>query len=77
MADEIDPGNVTMNFGKHKGERLSEIPVGYLDWTLGLSNLNPRLRTNIEAYLARQAEYDQMAGREAVDDREDYVDGED
>lgn len=42
-----------MPFGKYKGVSLSEIPAGYLTWTLGLPNLYPETRAAIEAYLGR------------------------
>lgn len=67
-----EPGEYKMPFGKHRGEKLSDIPIGYLDWLLGI-DLQPETRTAIEAYLATQAEYDQepkdwKEGREDVED---------
>jgi Putative quorum-sensing-regulated virulence factor len=44
-----------MTFGKHQGERVCDVPTGYLLWVLGaLHSLNPRLRFAIEAELRRR-----------------------
>ena len=61
-----------MPFGKHKGQPLKEIPIAYLDWCLGIDLLKST-RENIKAYLATQAEYDQMG---ETDDREDISEEE-
>lgn len=68
---EIKPGDFKMPWGKHAGEKLRDIPMSYLDWLLGLADLNKTIRKNVEGYLATQAEYD----REPADwreGREDY-----
>lgn len=42
-----------MPFGKHRGERLSDIPFSYLAWVLdNVESLNHYLRTAIENELA-------------------------
>jgi hypothetical protein len=39
---------MTMPFGKHKGEELEDIPVGYLEWVLeNCTNIKPWLRDAI------------------------------
>lgn len=39
----------TMPFGKHKGERLVDVPVSYRCWLLGQSDIDPYLRKAMEA----------------------------
>lgn len=44
-----------MNFGKHDGKRVSDVPDGYLRWCLReCENLEPWLRGAIEAELGRR-----------------------
>ena len=71
-----DPGDTIMPFGKHKGSRLRDIPIGYLDWLLGLDDLRPQLRESIEAFLKTQAEYDREP-KDWKEGREDYDPSED
>lgn len=68
-------GDTILPFGKHKGQKLSEVPVRYLDWMLSI-DLSPQLRADIEAYLKTQAEYEQMdqTPRDWKEGREDFVD---
>lgn len=67
-----DPGETTLKFGKHKGEKLRDVPVAYLDWLLGI-DLRDDLRADIESFLKTQAEYDQMdAPKDWREGREDY-----
>ncbi len=41
-----------MSFGKHKGKLVSEVPRGYLRWTVAnVSRMNPELRATIERHL--------------------------
>lgn len=68
-----DPGDHVFPFGKHKGERLRDIPVAYLDWALGI-DLRPELRTAIQDFLKTQAEYDAMDGGDWKEGREDAED---
>ena len=37
-------------FGKHKGERLDDVPLDYLDWAVGAFDPG-RVRDAIETYL--------------------------
>ena len=49
-----DPSAYVMQFGKHKGKPLSEIPAGYLTWILeNVPTLYPDTRAAIEAYIGR------------------------
>jgi putative quorum-sensing-regulated virulence factor len=41
----------SMPFGKHKGKRFSDIPAGYLKWTLENLTLHDDLRMSIKRYL--------------------------
>ena len=45
-----DPGNVpsTMPFGKHKGQKIRDLPVSYLDYMLGLPDLTKGMRIAME-----------------------------
>lgn len=45
-----DPGHVpsTMPFGKHKGERISSLPLDYVNYMLGLPDLSKGLRIALE-----------------------------
>ncbi|RYF99815.1 MAG: hypothetical protein EOO07_36250 [Chitinophagaceae bacterium] len=40
---------VNIPFGKHKGERILNLPQSYKNWLLGLPNLDPYLRQALEA----------------------------
>lgn len=71
MSDH-DPGENIINFGKHRGEKIRDVPIGYLDWLLGLDDLRPGLRADIEAYLKTQAEYD-AEPKDWKEGREDYL----
>lgn len=71
-----DHGETKFPFGKHRGEKLKDIPVGYLDWALGIE-LRDDLRTAIQEFLKTQAEWDAMDGTpDWREGREDYT-GED
>jgi hypothetical protein len=52
-----------MPFGKHKGEALADIPVGYLDWMIGQDWMDekPDLKRRIEDHLATRPEWQQMS----------------
>ena len=39
--------NYVIDFGKHKGKKLTEVPKEYIEWMLGNSN-NPRIKKLIE-----------------------------
>jgi uncharacterized protein (DUF3820 family) len=41
-----------MPFGKHKGEKLEDVPVDYIEWALENCDLRPALQAEMEAQLA-------------------------
>jgi uncharacterized protein YcbK (DUF882 family) len=41
-----------LQFGKHKGKSITEVPASYLDYLLGWDKLKPEMRTAIEAVKA-------------------------
>jgi uncharacterized protein (DUF3820 family) len=41
-----------MPFGKHKGEKLEDVPTDYLEWALENCDLRPTLQAEMEAQLA-------------------------
>lgn len=43
--------NYKLEFGKHKGKTLSEIPLTYLDWLIGQDWLYESVKEKIENYL--------------------------
>lgn len=47
----MDATDIVMPLGQHKGQRLSEIPVEYLDWLIGEHWLRPALKRAIEEHL--------------------------
>ena len=51
-----------MPFGKHKGERLSDIPVAYLDWLIGQDWMQekPDLLETIETHLRSRPEWQRL-----------------
>ena len=50
--NESPYGNFELNFGKHRGERLRDVPVSYLLWILeNWDDLWPTTRRAIESYL--------------------------
>jgi uncharacterized protein (DUF3820 family) len=57
------PGDVTLRFGQHRGKRLREVPVGYLEWLLTIELREP-LRTAVHDLV--QQLY-RLAGGEGVD----------
>jgi hypothetical protein len=46
--------SATLGFGKHKGEPIEGVPIGYLRFCLTLENLYPKTRAIVEAELARR-----------------------
>lgn len=57
MPEQPLRGDVVMPFGKHKGECLADIPVGYLDWLIGQDFLRGDLRDCIERHLEDRPEW--------------------
>jgi uncharacterized protein (DUF3820 family) len=54
-----DP-NPTLPFGKHKGEKCGDVPVGYLDWLIGQDWLKPDLKEQIEQHLKGRPEWHRL-----------------
>ena len=54
--DAVSPyASVVLQFGKHKGCRLDEVPADYLEWVLdNFDDLWPETRRAIERYLKGQ-----------------------
>ena len=50
---EGGPSRTTMPFGKHKGERLDQIPADYLAWLVANVRLGSGFRREIAAVLAQ------------------------
>jgi exodeoxyribonuclease X len=50
MLKVSDPGHVptTMPYGKHKGEKIRDLPLSYLDYMLGLPDLTKGMRIAME-----------------------------
>jgi uncharacterized protein (DUF3820 family) len=46
-----------MPFGKYKGDMLSDIPVGYLDWLIGQDWCKPELEERIIRHLETRPEW--------------------
>jgi hypothetical protein len=57
------PGDVTLRFGQHRGKRLREVRVGYVEWLLTIELREP-LRTAVHDLV--QQLY-RLAGGEGVD----------
>ena len=49
----MSPG-VVLNFGKHKGRRLGDVPLSYLDWLEREAGLQPWLRRAVRTELERR-----------------------
>lgn len=48
---------VTLNFGKHKGKSLEDIPVEYLDWLIGQDWLKSDIKELITKHLKSRPEW--------------------
>lgn len=46
----------TMPFGKHKGERIDEIPSDYLRWLLDNANLDDEIAAHVAEVLRRRGD---------------------
>ena len=49
-------GDYKLTFGQHKGERLSDVPIRYLEWCLD-EDFDDELKEKIRTHLDRQADY--------------------
>ncbi len=49
--DLVSAGDYIMPFGKYEGKKLSEVPLLYLDWLMGLSDLREPLKSSLEKYM--------------------------
>ena len=58
------PADPVLPFGKHQGKYASQVDVHYLDWLIGLKDLRPKLREELESHLMGRAEWRRM-GEEA------------
>jgi hypothetical protein len=48
--------NMILNFGRHKGKRLDQVPVSYLRWMLAnCGNISPAMRAEIKSLLCDKA----------------------
>lgn len=51
-ADAVQPGQVIVPFGKHKGKTVQEVPASYWDWWLAQDgNKNPEVLAAVELHL--------------------------
>lgn len=48
----LPPGDTTLHFGKHKGVKLKDVPVDYLEWLLS-TKLSHSQKERIEIVLGR------------------------
>lgn len=56
-ADAVQPGQMVVTFGKHKGSTVQEVPTSYWEWWLGQDgNKNPELLAAVELHLGLTAE---------------------
>lgn len=60
MTKEQQWDDWVLSFGKHKGRRISECPIEYLDWLIGEEWLRPGLKSKIEQFLAGCGEWKRM-----------------
>ncbi len=47
----VAPQDWQMPFGKHKGESLGNLPIGYLRWLYEATDVDPDLRAAVESVL--------------------------
>lgn len=56
-ADAVQPSQMVVTFGKHKGKKVGDVPRDYWDWWLGQDgNKNPELLAAVELHLGLTAE---------------------
>lgn len=67
----LDPPNVVMDFGKHKGSLLSDVPVDYLRWALREVTAPDAFRDIIRDELHRR-KHEGAGSFEFDDDEDDY-----
>lgn len=49
------PLSLKVNFGKHKGQKWSELPGGYLDWIIDKSDMDEDVKGQARFWLSRKA----------------------
>lgn len=55
-AATVDPQQMLVPFGKHKGKKISEVPTSYWEWWLGQDgNKNPEVLAAVELHLGLTA----------------------
>lgn len=55
-ADAVQPGQIAVPFGKHKGKAVQDVPKDYWEWWLGQDgNKNPELVAAVELHLGLTA----------------------
>ncbi len=53
----MEPSDIMLDFGKHRGKRLGDVPTGYLRWLLsGCDRLDPATRQGVKEELARRGD---------------------
>lgn len=50
-ADAVQPAQMIVPFGKHKGKQVHEVPRDYWEWCLANDKLQPDLRAAVELHL--------------------------
>ena len=50
-GDSVQPGQVIVSFGKHKGKQVHEVPRDYWEWCLANDKLRDDLRAAVELHL--------------------------
>ena len=59
LADNLNPAEQIMPFGKYVGKRLDEIPITYLDWLIG-EDIDKDLSSVIYEFLSTSEEWRNM-----------------
>lgn len=56
MTEAINTHGVTIEFGKHKGELYTRVPVSYLRWMLNQETINPEWKALAKAEFERRGD---------------------
>ena len=56
MKDKVNTHNQTIEFGKHKGERWTRLPIGYLKWIMNEMSPDQEAYKFAEAELERRGD---------------------